>query len=212
MLSRQWKALTITLLSTFSLAHCATFSNSRPPADTLVTSKERAVEESIVRQQITSYAKQYLGLRYKYAGRTPTGFDCSGFTHFVMDNFNVGLSPSSRGQAVEGKKIELSKVRAGDLIFFRRPKSRYIFHVAMVYSNDKNGVHIIHSTSRGVVIDNLNESKYWKPKVYTARDVLSGSKFKIKDMPQLELPTQEEELVPAELLSGLHLNSLISFI
>ncbi len=209
MLSRQWKALTFTFLTTFSLAHCATLTNARPIADTLVVTKEKAFAENLVRQQVISYAKQYLGSNYRYAGRSPKGFDCSGFTHFVMDHFNVDVSPSSRGQAVEGKKIELSKVRPGDLIFFRRSKSRYIFHVAMVVSNDKKGVHIIHSTSRGVVVDNLNESKYWKPKAFAARDVLSGSEFKLRETepaPQTELPVQ------AQPLPGLHLGMLACFI
>jgi len=198
MLSRQWKALTITLFFGFPLAHCATFNNDRSSADTLVASKEskeRVLEENLVRQQVISYAKQYLGINYKYAGRSPKGFDCSGFTHFVMNHFNVDVSPCSRSQVGQGKKIELAKVRPGDLIFFRRPKSKYIFHVAMVVSNDKSGVHIIHSTSRGVVIDNLNESKYWKPKAYTARDVVSGSDFKLQDIDlPSELPLQEQPL------------------
>ena len=166
-----------------------------------------AIEENLVRQQVISYAKQYLGINYKYAGRSPKGFDCSGFTHFVMNHFNVAVSPCSRNQVGQGRKIELAKVRPGDLIFFRRPKSKYIFHVAMVVSNNQKGVHIIHSTSRGVVIDNLNESKYWKPKAYTARDVVSGSEFKLRDIdPQLELPLQGHPL------PDFHLNMLACFI
>ncbi len=207
MLSRQWKALTITLFFGFPLAHCATFNNDRSTADTVVVSKEMAIEENLVRQQVISYAKQYLGINYKYAGRSPKGFDCSGFTHFVMNHFNVAVSPCSRNQVGQGRKIELAKVRPGDLIFFRRPKSKYIFHVAMVVSNNQKGVHIIHSTSRGVVIDNLNESKYWKPKAYTARDVVSGSEFKLRDIdPQLELPLQGHPL------PDFHLNMLACFI
>ena len=207
MLSRQWKALTITLFFGFPLAHCATFNNDRSTADTVVVSKEMAIEENLVRQQVISYAKQYLGINYKYAGRSPKGFDCSGFTHFVMNHFNVDVSPCSRNQVGQGRKIELAKVRPGDLIFFRRPKSKYIFHVAMVVSNNQKGVHIIHSTSRGVVIDNLNESKYWKPKAYTARDVVSGSEFKLRDIdPQLELPLQGHPL------PDFHLNMLACFI
>ncbi len=207
MLSRQWKALTITLFFGFPLAHCATFNIDRSTADTVVVSKEMAIEENLVRQQVISYAKQYLGINYKYAGRSPKGFDCSGFTHFVMNHFNVAVSPCSRNQVGQGRKIELAKVRPGDLIFFRRPKSKYIFHVAMVVSNNQKGVHIIHSTSRGVVIDNLNESKYWKPKAYTARDVVSGSEFKLRDIdPQLELPLQGHPL------PDFHLNMLACFI
>lgn len=126
-----------------------------------------------IRADMVAYAKEFLGIHYRYAGRSPnTGFDCSGFTHFVMRNFAVNISTSSRGQIGYGKKVELKSVKPGDLIFFRRSSKSRISHVAMVVSNDENGLYIIHSTSRGVVVDNLMKSKYWRPKIYTARDVL----------------------------------------
>ncbi|PHN01001.1 C40 family peptidase [Flavilitoribacter nigricans] len=129
--------------------------------------------EARLRQDIVVYAKEQLGTKYKYAGRSPrTGFDCSGFTHYVMDNFDVDLSPSSRAQENQGKKIKISEAKSGDLIFFRRSKNGAVFHVAMVVSNDRDGLKVIHSTSRGVVIDNISVSKYWSPKISTARDVL----------------------------------------
>jgi len=34
-------------------------------------------------------------------------------------------------------------------------------------------VYVIHSTSRGVVIDNITRSSYWEPKISSARDVIS---------------------------------------
>lgn len=127
-----------------------------------------------LRMDMVSYAKEFLGINYRYAGRAPeTGFDCSGFTHFVMRNFDVDISTSSRAQIDYGKKVALKEVKPGDLIFFRRSSRSRISHVAMVFSNDENGLRIIHSTSRGVVIDDLMKSKYWRPKVYSARDVLS---------------------------------------
>lgn len=129
--------------------------------------------EMRMREDIVDYAKKQLGKKYKYAGRSPrTGFDCSGFTHYVMDNFGVELSPSSRAQENQGKKIKVSEAKTGDLIFFRRSKSGAVFHVALVVDNNREGLWVIHSTSRGVVIDNLTKSSYWKPKISTARDVL----------------------------------------
>jgi hypothetical protein len=44
--------------------------------------------------------------------------------------------------------------------------------VALVVANDRQGMQVIHSTSRGVVIDNVSESDYWRPKVSSARRVL----------------------------------------
>lgn len=143
-----------------------------PPKTSSGSRKPVAEKDMVLRHDIVDYAKDQLGARYKYAGRTPKGFDCSGFTHYVMDNFDLRLSPSSRAQENEGKKIKVEQAKPGDLIFFRRSRAGAVFHVALVVSNDRKGLTVIHSTSRGVVVDNITNSKYWKPKISTARDVV----------------------------------------
>lgn len=133
-----------------------------------------ADKEYRFRLDVVDYAKEQLGTKYTYAGRSPKkGFDCSGFTHYVMDNFKVPLSTSSRAQENQGKKIKVSEAKPGDLIFFRRSKNGAVFHVALVVSNEREGLTVIHSTSRGVVIDNISKSSYWRPKISTARDILA---------------------------------------
>jgi hypothetical protein len=125
-----------------------------------------------LRTDMIEFAKQFLGMSYRYAGReAKTGFDCSGFTSYIMKNFDINISACSRAQVAEGVKVSLKEVKAGDLIFFRRSKRSRISHVAMVASNDARGLFVIHSTYRGVVIDNLLKSNYWRPKIYTARDI-----------------------------------------
>ncbi len=132
-------------------------------------------EDALLRKDIVAYAKKFKGTRYKYAGVSPkTGFDCSGFTHYVMDNFDIELSRSSRAQATQGSGKPIEKVEPGDLIFFRRSKRSPVFHVAMVVSNDGKRLHVIHSTSRGVVIDDILASSYWRPKIDEGRDVISS--------------------------------------
>ncbi|MBK7874080.1 MAG: C40 family peptidase [Saprospiraceae bacterium] len=141
------------------------------PAPNASSSREVALRNDIV-----GYAKKYQGTKYQAAGKTPkTGFDCSGFTCYVMNNFDIDLSPSSRTQATQGASKPVEKVEPGDLIFFRRSKSEPIFHVAMVVENDRKSLKVIHSTSRGVVVDDILASEYWKPKIYSARDVVSLS-------------------------------------
>ena len=40
------------------------------------------------RDRVTTYAQKQIGSPYKYAGTNPeTGFDCSGFTSFVLKKF-----------------------------------------------------------------------------------------------------------------------------
>ncbi len=129
--------------------------------------------DEALRQEIVDYARQFVGTKYKSAGKTPAGFDCSGFTGYVMGKFGIQLSASSKYQENDGIPIKLSETRPGDLVFFRRDKSSTVFHVAIVLSNDEDGIFLVHSTSgRGVVIDNLNESSYWKAKYATARRVI----------------------------------------
>lgn len=130
--------------------------------------------EYTLRMNIVDYADNYQGTRYTYAGRDPRkGFDCSGFTFFVMKKYGIELSPSSRLQEKQGRSIRIKDVKPGDLIFYRRSPLGRVFHVSLVYANDPDGIKVIHSTSRGVVIDNITTSSYWAPKISTARNVVS---------------------------------------
>lgn len=144
-------------------------SSGRTSTTTLPASKEMALRGDIV-----AYAEKYKGTKYQSGGKSPrTGFDCSGFTSYVLDYFDIDISPSSQAQAKQGVARSVDKVKPGDLIFFRRPEEERIFHVALVVSNDKKSLKVIHSTSRGVVIDDILNNKYWEPKIESARDVVS---------------------------------------
>lgn len=153
------------------MAQCtSSYKTTRPAIETRVS----GTAEMRKRQDISTYAKKYIGSKYQYAGRSPQGFDCSGFTHFIMKNYDVDLVPISREQEKQGKVIAVDKAKPGDLLFFRRSKNGTVFHVALVVANDKDGTVIVHSSSsRGVVMDNISTNSYWKSKVITARDVLS---------------------------------------
>ena len=126
-----------------------------------------------LRNRITDYAQKYVGSTYKYAGTSPSGFDCSGFTSYVMKEFKIKISPASSAQAKEGRAVALDRTQPGDLIFFGENKNR-ISHVAMVVKRSKAGIVCVHSTtSRGVIVENVSTSNYWKPKILFARDVVS---------------------------------------
>ncbi|HHB77638.1 MAG TPA: NlpC/P60 family protein [Saprospiraceae bacterium] len=128
--------------------------------------------EDRFRLQLVHTAKKNLGVRYKYAGNTPkTGFDCSGFTKYVFRKEGINLPRTSRDQAKVGKRINLRYVHKGDLIFFG--KRGKVNHVAIVSENKKGDIYVIHSTSsKGVKIDNISTSKYWKPRIMFARNIL----------------------------------------
>ena len=130
--------------------------------------------EENLREEIADFADDQLGRKYKYAGRSPkSGFDCSGFTHYVLKNSGITLPTSSAAQAMEGVIKKLKESEPGDLVFFKRGGKGRVFHVAMIYENQGGNPKVIHSTSsRGVVIDELLTSKYWEPKIWQVRDVI----------------------------------------
>lgn len=145
---------------------------TKSPTTTTIPTGMTAKQEAL-RRDVVAYAQKNLGRPYTAAGKKPsTGFDCSGFTSYVWNHFDVKLSPSAREQEKQGTVKPLGKAQAGDLVFFRRSAAEPIFHVALVVSNDGKSLRVIHSTSsRGVVIDDILASTYWKPKIDSVREV-----------------------------------------
>lgn len=164
----------LVLISCEALRPISSTTPARKPAE----SSSGAVgssAEARTRTQVVALAQEQLGVDYKYAGRDPrSGFDCSGFTRYVLNQVGVSLAASSQTQINNGRPRNLDAVQPGDLLFFRRSSSEPIFHVALVVKNDRNGIEVIHSTtSRGVVRDNISRSTYWAPKLTAARNVIS---------------------------------------
>lgn len=124
-------------------------------------------------KKILNDAEDYLGTPYKSGGITNKGFDCSGFVTTVFLENNYKLPRRSEDQAKEGKKIEITEVKPGDLLFFATSGTSKVSHVAIVREIKYNGeITFIHaSTSKGVIISSLNE-KYWNNAFLFARRVL----------------------------------------
>ncbi len=140
------------------------------------SSPRKTDKKAELRREVVSYAQQLKGSQYTAAGKNPkSGFDCSGFTGYVLRNFDIEMGASSRDQATQGRTVPLKEGKPGDLIFFRRSSTTPVFHEAMIVSNDSDGIKMIHSTNtRGVVVDNLLQNSYWEPKIYQVRDVLNN--------------------------------------
>lgn len=141
-------------------------------SDSLVKSDSLPKKNSQQVDEIISYAKKFLGTPYRYAGTTPSGFDCSGFISYVMGNFGLDLVHSSYGMAEFGSTVKLSEIQPGDLMFFKgsNVNSTRVGHVAMVVEVTPDAIKFIHSsTSRGVVIENFKTSKYFIPRFLKAK-------------------------------------------
>lgn len=74
------------------------------------------------RGDVIEFAKQFLGVPYVWGGTSPNGFDCSGFTQYVLKRFGVNLPRISQQQAGVGPRKAIADLAPGDLVLF--PGSR----------------------------------------------------------------------------------------
>jgi len=117
------------------------------------------------------YAERFLGTPYDFGSGpyTQTGtFDCSSFTQYVYDHFDVTIPRSSRGQSDVGRMVNVKDLQPGDLLFFFTPgrydSNRIVGHVGMYAGNDK----ILHTYgSPGVTLSEL--SGYWEGRLLFAK-------------------------------------------
>ena len=109
--------------------------------------------------QIAQYALQYVGSPYVYGGSSPSGFDCSGFTTYVMKHFGYSVNRTASGQMDNGTAVDRSQLQPGDLVFFNSGNSsKRATHVG-IYTGNGQFVHASTSTT-GVIVSDLNSSYY----------------------------------------------------
>ncbi len=107
--------------------------------------------ENLFRERLIASAKKYLGVQYRWGGKTPLGIDCSGLCSIAY--MDCGLKIYRDAVLKDGfplKKIPFEKIARGDLLFLKG-------HVAM-YMGD--GFYIHSSIAKnGVAIDKLEGYK-----------------------------------------------------
>ncbi len=116
----------------------------------------------------------WLGVRYRYAGLTKRGVDCSGFVRNVCNRvYGTKLLGGAGEQFKKCVPIERNDLEEGDLVFFKINKT-YISHVGLYIGNGKFAHAAIHG---GVIISSLNE-KYYDKYYYISGRLLNTPKKK----------------------------------
>lgn len=115
-------------------------------------------------EQAVDIIKSYLGIPYVWGGTSPSGFDCSGLVQYTYKQLGVNISRTSYTQVNDGRKIDKSELKSGDLVFFARHGD--VHHVGMYIGNGK----FIHAPQTGdvVKISNLSDRSDY----YTARRIV----------------------------------------
>ena len=106
-------------------------------------------------QILLSMARQYVGVPYVWAGRSPSGFDCSGFIYYVFDQLGYGLPRMADGQFEVGIPVSRNSLEPGDLVFFETYEPGPS-HVGIYIGNDQ----FIHASSGAghVTVTPLNKT------------------------------------------------------
>jgi len=132
---------------------------SQDSLDFLISQRDSLVKE------LLHYADTFLGVPYKWAGRSRAGFDCSGFVSTIFAHINVLLSTSATYMEGSGRQVIDSLIRPGDILYFQGTQRNHtgVSHVAIAYEILSNDVRFIHVAVRGGVrYDRLSSAYYTK--------------------------------------------------
>ena len=133
---------------------------------------------------IVGMALDQQGIRYKWGGTSPRGFDCSGLTTYVFAKHGIRIPRTSREQSKFGTYVSKKDLQAGDLIFYRTSRSRRVNHVAL-YIGDGKFIHASSSKHR-VVVQDMN----------AYRSPFAGA----RRIPGLQITTEEILDIAADLI------------
>ncbi|MBC7550291.1 MAG: C40 family peptidase [Cellulomonas sp.] len=76
-----------------------------------------AVPQSVSGNAVLEVAARYVGVAYRYGGKTPDGFDCSGFTAYVYGQLGISMTSQSSAQRNVGTVVSRADALPGDLIW-----------------------------------------------------------------------------------------------
>lgn len=127
---------------------------------------------------IIDFGKTFLKKPYRYKGPSPWEMDCAGYIAFIFSKFGYEIPHSSISIGEIVKNIELTEIKKGDLMFFkgRNIKNNTIGHVSIVVEVENENIKMMHSCSRGIIIEDYQNSDYYKQRFIKAGELSFLSK------------------------------------
>jgi len=115
-------------------------------------------------KKLYTHYNEWRGVRYRDGGMSKKGIDCSGFVHLAYkQKLHKSIPRSTELMSESGKKININKVKPGDVVFFKTGWK--VRHVG-IYVGKGEFIHA--SSSRGVTKSKLN-NPYWKDAYWMSR-------------------------------------------
>jgi cell wall-associated NlpC family hydrolase len=108
------------------------------------------------------------GAPYRNGGHDPSGFDCSGFVHYVFNQNGVRVPRTVTEQFRAGRDVDPPALEAGDLVFFTTVTSG-ASHVGISIGGDE----FVHAPSgAGAVRVERLSAPYWSTRCVGVKRVL----------------------------------------
>ena len=132
------------------------------PVDTWVAPEVTVQLEKAI--TLITYAQTFVGTPYVWGGRSPDGFDCSGFTSYVFMNQGKNIPRVSKDQFSNSTHIKADEACIGDLVFFGQ--NGIVSHVGILVNEPGKPKRMIHSSSsKGVMFQDIDNSKYYSQRI-----------------------------------------------
>jgi cell wall-associated NlpC family hydrolase len=106
---------------------------------------------------LVDVAMRLRGAPYRYGGATLDGFDCSGLVFYAHRQLGLDVPRTSRDQAEQSSPVRPTKLRRGDLVFFKIG-SRSVNHGG-IYIGERRFVHAP-GAGKPVTINSLDDEFY----------------------------------------------------
>ena len=109
-----------------------------------------ALEEARLRFRLVEEARGFLGVSYRWGGRTPAGMDCSGLCHTAY--LLQGISIYRNARLMPGypvREISAGAIQAGDLLYFPGHIAMYTGEGRFIHASGRQGKVCIASLNPG---------------------------------------------------------------
>lgn len=126
--------------------------------------------------KLIAKAETQLGTPYRWAGKQPGGFDCSGFVLWCYNTcFGIKLPPSATEYWHYGTPVNKANARPGDVICFTGSNAynRSIGHVGIITEVTPTEIYFIHSALNGGVRYDVLSLAYYKYRFLGIRRILN---------------------------------------